>query len=67
MLLAIFVIAKLDIACVAADPRTRLNPLCSIYRRFRASATQAKLDIVFVCFLVSDYEFLDIAKFYEVR
>ena len=27
----------------------------------------AKLDIVFVCFLVSDYEFLDIAKFYEVR
>lgn len=28
----------------------------------------AKLDIVFFfCFLVSDYEFLDIAKFYEVR
>ena len=30
------------VACVAAGPRTRLNPLYSIYRRFRASATQAK-------------------------
>ena len=29
---------KLLVACVAAGPRTRLNPL---YRRFRASATQA--------------------------
>ena len=27
----------------------------------------AKLDIVFDCLLVSDFEFLDSAKFYDVR
>ena len=34
------------LACVAAGPRTRLNPLYSPFVRFRASATQAKKSLI---------------------